>query len=157
LHRASWAAEKVFKARGWLRPLVWCAETKDGRRQVFETACEVKRGEISDDQALAALCAELREDFISAGVVRYGVAFPARAATTLRASILHRDAERHDVREVVVVEAHDATTHCGGTGRARARRYPGAWQLDLGAVAAKVLPYSRPAIAELIAIYEYTP
>ena len=55
LHRASWQAEKVFKARGWLRPLVWCTETKDGRRQTFETACEVKRGVVSDDRALAAL------------------------------------------------------------------------------------------------------
>ena len=31
LHRVSWQAEKLFKARGWLRTMVWCAESEDGR------------------------------------------------------------------------------------------------------------------------------
>ena len=58
LHRVSWQAEKLFRARGWLRTMVWCSETKNGRRQLFETACEAERAEISDDEALAALCAD---------------------------------------------------------------------------------------------------
>jgi hypothetical protein len=43
LHHASWQAEKLFKARGWLCTMVWCTETKDGRRQMFEIACEAVR------------------------------------------------------------------------------------------------------------------
>ena len=83
LHRASWQAEKLFKARGWLRTMVWCTETRDDRPRLFETACEVERVEISDQQALAALYAELRADFAADGVVRYAVAFPATATITL--------------------------------------------------------------------------
>jgi hypothetical protein len=56
LHRVSWQVEKLFKARGWLRTMVWFTEAKDGRRQMFETACEVERAEITHAQALAALC-----------------------------------------------------------------------------------------------------
>jgi hypothetical protein len=48
--------------------VVWSTETRDGRQQLFETACEVV--EISDQQALAALCAELRADFAADNVVR---------------------------------------------------------------------------------------
>jgi hypothetical protein len=59
--------------------MLWVTEAKDGRRLMFETACEVERAEVSDAQALAALCAELRADFAADGVVRYAVAFPARA------------------------------------------------------------------------------
>jgi hypothetical protein len=110
LRRASWQAEKLFKARGYLRTMIWVTETKDGRRQMFETACEVAREEISDRQALAALCAELRDDFICDGVVRYGVAFPARASTLLSSSILQLDVE-HRRHEVVALEAHDADEH----------------------------------------------
>ena len=110
LHRVSWQAEKLFRARGWLRTMVWITETKDSHRQMFETACEVRRAEVSDDQALAALCADLRADFAADGVVRYAVAFPASATITLRPSILHRDSERRR-HEVVAIEAHDANTH----------------------------------------------
>ena len=56
---------------------------------MFETACEVKRGEISDDQALAALCAELRADFAAdardivhaGGVHRLAALGPIEAAS----------------------------------------------------------------------------
>jgi hypothetical protein len=65
LHCASWQAEKLFKARGWLRTMVWVTEAKDGRRQMFETACEAERTELSDDEALAALCADLRAVAVS--------------------------------------------------------------------------------------------
>ena len=110
LHRASWQVEKMFKARGWLSTMVWCTESEDGRREMFETACEAERTEISDNEALAALCAELRADFAAEGVVRYGVAFPATATKTVWPSALHRDAElrKHDV---VAIEAHDAAVH----------------------------------------------
>jgi hypothetical protein len=110
LQRASWQAEKLFKARGWLRTMLWVTEAKHGPRQMFETACEVERAEISDDQALAALCVELRADFAADGVVRYAVAFPASATTLLRPSALHLDIERR-VHEVVAIEAHDADVH----------------------------------------------
>jgi hypothetical protein len=110
LQRASWQAEKLFKARGWLRTMVWCTKSADGRRQVFETACEVERTEISDAQALAALCAELRADFAADGVVRYAVAFPASATTLLRPSALHLDIERR-AHEVIALEAHAADAH----------------------------------------------
>ena len=50
---------------------------------MFETACEAERAEISDEHALAALCAELRADFVADGVVKYAVAFPASATTLL--------------------------------------------------------------------------
>jgi hypothetical protein len=104
LPRASWRAEKLFKARGWLRTMVWVTEAKDGRRQMFETACEVERAEVSDAQALAALCADLRADFAGDGVIRYGVAFPASATTLLRPSALHRAIERR-AHEVVAIDA----------------------------------------------------
>jgi hypothetical protein len=110
LQRASWQAEKLFKARGWLRTMVWVTEAKDGRRQMFETACEVARTEISDAQALAALCADLRTEFAGDGVVRYGVAFPASATTLLRPSALHLDVERR-AHEVIALEAHAADAH----------------------------------------------
>src|SRR4051812_42169191 len=100
LHRVSWQAEKLFRARGWLRTMVWCTETKSGRRQMFETAGGVERGGISDDEALAALCADLRADFSAEGVVRYAVAFPASATTVLSSSILNLDHERAE-RDVV--------------------------------------------------------
>ena len=77
---------------------------------MFETACEVERAEISDDQALAALCAELRADFAADGVVRYAVAFPASATTLLRPSALHLEVERR-AHEVVAIEAHAADAH----------------------------------------------
>jgi hypothetical protein len=96
LHRASWQAEKLFKARGWLLTMVWVTEAKDGRRQMFETSCEAERAEISDAQALAALCAELRADFAAEGVVRYAVAFPASATTLLWPFALHLDVERRE-------------------------------------------------------------
>jgi hypothetical protein len=43
---------------------------------------------VSDDQALAALAADLRADFAADGVVRYAVAFPASATITLWLSAL---------------------------------------------------------------------
>ena len=63
--------------------------------------------EISDQQALAALCAELRADFAADNVVRYAVAFPATATITLWATAVHVDIERRK-REIVAIEAHDA-------------------------------------------------
>ena len=66
--------------------------------------------EISDQQALAALYAELRADFAADGVVRYAVAFPATATITLWPTALHCDLERRK-REIVAIEAHDAETH----------------------------------------------
>jgi hypothetical protein len=110
VHRASWHAEKLFKARGWLRTMAWVTETGDGRRQMFETACEVARTEISDAQALAALAAELRADLAADGVVRYAVAFPASATTLLSSSILHLDLVRREY-DVVALEAHDTDAH----------------------------------------------
>jgi hypothetical protein len=77
---------------------------------MFETACEVERAEVSDAQALAALCADLRADFAADGVVRYAVVFPASATITLQPSILHLDHERRK-HEVVAIEAHDADVH----------------------------------------------
>ena len=90
--------------------MVWCTETRDDRPQLFETACEVERVEISDQQALAALCAELRADFAADGVVRYAVAYPATATITLWPTALHVDIE-HRKHEIVAIEAHDAETH----------------------------------------------
>jgi hypothetical protein len=110
LRRASYMAEKLFKARGWLRTIVWITEANDGRRQMFETACEVERTELSDAQALAALCTELRADFAADGVVRYAVAFPASATTLLWPSALHRAIERR-AHEVIALEAHAADAH----------------------------------------------
>ena len=110
LQRASWQAEKLFKARGWLRTMVFCTETKDGRRQLFETSCTMARNPVSDDQALAALCADLRADFAADGVIRYAVAFPASATTTLWPTALHLDAERRQ-HDVIALEAHDANVH----------------------------------------------
>jgi hypothetical protein len=109
LHRASWVAEKTFKARGPKPPFMWCTETQSGKRQVFSTSCTVERPDVSDSQALAALCEELAADFAADGVVRYAVAFPARATITLRESVMHRDGKRQ-TREVVALEACDATT-----------------------------------------------
>ena len=83
-------------ARGWLRTMVWVTEAKDGHRQMFETACEVERAEITDAQALAALSADLRTDFAVDGVIRYGVAFPASATTLLWPFALHLDVERRE-------------------------------------------------------------
>lgn len=77
---------------------------------MFESVCEVERAEISDDEALAALCAELRADFAADRVVRYAVAFPATATMTLWLSALHRDAERRK-QEVIAIEAHDGETY----------------------------------------------
>ena len=108
LHRVSWQAEKLFKARGALRTMVWCTESEDGRRQMFETQCEAERAEISDNEALAALCAELRVDFAVEGVARYAVAFPASATTLLWPSALHLDVERQQ-HDVVAIEAHGET------------------------------------------------
>jgi hypothetical protein len=110
LQRASWQAEKLFKARGWLRTMVWVTEAQDGRRQMFETACEAERAELSDAQGLAALCADLRTDFAADGVIRYGVAFPASATTLLWPSALHLDIERR-AHEVIALEAHAADAH----------------------------------------------
>ena len=101
LQRVSWQAEKLFKARGWLRTMVWCTETEDGRRQMFETACEVERAEITDAQALAVLFAELRADFAADGVVSYAVAFPASATTVLSSSILHLDHEWAELARLI--------------------------------------------------------
>jgi hypothetical protein len=70
----------------------------------------VARAEVSDAQALAALCAELRVDFAAGGIVRYAVAFPASATITLQPSILHRDSERRK-HEVIALEAHAADAH----------------------------------------------
>jgi hypothetical protein len=75
---------------------------------MFDTPCLVDRPDVSDDQALAALCEELREEFAAAGVVRYAVAYPARATITLQASPLHRDRR---TCEVVTVEAHEREAH----------------------------------------------
>ena len=61
---------------------------------MFETTCEAERAEISDDHALAALCADLRTDF--AVLIGYGVAFPASATTLLWPFALHLDVERRE-------------------------------------------------------------
>ena len=66
------------------------------------------RTEISDDQALAALRAELQADFVADGVVRYAVSFPAAATTLSWPSALHLDTERRE-REVIAIEAHDTS------------------------------------------------
>ena len=84
LHRASWQAEKLFKARGHLRTIVWCTETKDGRRQLFETACEVERAEIFDARRWLRCVRKLAADFAADGVARYAEAFPASATITLQ-------------------------------------------------------------------------
>ena len=116
LQRASWFAEKLFKQRGALRTMFWCTETEDGRRQMFESACTVERAEVSDAEALAVLCAELRAEFATDEVVRYAVAFAARATTLLWSSVLHRAIERR-AHEVIALEAHAANVHL------RAQRY----------------------------------
>ena len=104
------AAEKLFRARAWLRTMLWLTETEEGHRQLFETSCEVEREKIRDDRALAVLRAELQADFAADGVVDYAVAFPARATTMLWPSALHLDIERRQY-EVVAIEAHAADAH----------------------------------------------
>jgi GTP diphosphokinase / guanosine-3',5'-bis(diphosphate) 3'-diphosphatase len=72
-------------------------------------ACEAERTEISDAQALAALCADLRTEFAVDGVIRYGVAFPARATTLLWSSALHLDIRHCGGRNPVLISERRAT------------------------------------------------
>jgi hypothetical protein len=110
LHALSWRVEKMHRQRGHLRGYIWVAENEQGDRQWFETECEADPRKVSDAEGLAALRAELREDFARDGVVRYAVAFPARATTVIRQSILHLAGEV--VRQqVVCIEAHDGDVH----------------------------------------------
>jgi hypothetical protein len=110
LRRASFHAEKVFRARGSLRSMLWLTETQDGRQQMFECECMAERDEASDDEVLNMLCAELRADFADDHVTAYAVAYAATATTALRKSILHLDCEEYE-RAVVAIEAHDGDHH----------------------------------------------
>ena len=79
LHRCSWQAEKLFRQRGSFRSMLWLTEMSDGHRERFETDCGASPEDASDLEVLTALVAEMRADFARDGVVRFAVAYPARA------------------------------------------------------------------------------
>jgi hypothetical protein len=109
LHALAWRAEKLFRQRGHFRTYLWLTEDEAGHQTWFETACEAA-GELADSELLASLRSEVRADFHSDGVVRYGVAFTAQARTVVRQSILHLEAKRVQL-SVVALEAHDGDLH----------------------------------------------
>jgi hypothetical protein len=94
LRRVSWHAERLFKHRGHFRVFLWLTEDAQGHRQMFETACQVSRAEVTDTEALAALRDELADDLRRDGVVAYACAFAASATSVLWPSVLHLKAER---------------------------------------------------------------
>src|SRR5262249_25438457 len=99
LHRCSWRAECLFKARGSFRIVLWLTLDAAGHRAQFETACTNAPPEASDAGVLEALAAEMGEDFRRDGVVRFAVAYPGRA------TVLNRQFR------CAVIEAHSDTQH----------------------------------------------
>ena len=126
LQRASWQAEKLFKARGWLRTMVWCTETAEGHRQMFEPGVRWS-GRMSLMPRHWPCCVlELRAGFAAGGVVRYAVALPgarhhpavavlpcistSSAASTRSLPIEAHAADAH-------LRAHRAIVQVGGVAR----------------------------------------
>ena len=114
LHRCSWQAEKLFKQRGHFRSMLWLTECSDGRRERSETDCGVSPEDASDLEVLTALVAEMRADFARDGVVRFAVAYPARAHGILNP--LHDKPQTRAV-DVVTIEAHDVDANSSFTGK----------------------------------------
>jgi len=107
LRATSWAAEKLLKARGNFRTILWSVEYSDGTREQIETECDAPL-EATDGEVLDVLANEMAEDFRRDGVVRFACAFAATAHTIV--TTLYRDPRRLQC-DVVAIEAHDFETH----------------------------------------------
>jgi len=107
LHRASWQAAKLLKARGSFRTVLWLTERADGTRAQIETDCDAPP-EASDGEVLDVLANEMGADFAYDGVVRFAVAYAATAHTFV--TTLAREPQRRRL-EVIAIEAHDFETH----------------------------------------------
>jgi hypothetical protein len=117
IHALSWRVEKMFRQSGSLALYLWLLEDASNTRSWLKTEwIEPCPGATDDTEALTALRAEMRADFIRDRVVSYAVAFPARATVVLRQSILHLAGEV--VRQqVICLEAHDDDVHLSRAAR----------------------------------------
>src|SRR5262245_12829618 len=107
LRATSWAAEKLLKARGNFRTILWSVEYSDGTREQIETECDAPL-EATDGEVLDVLANEMGADFRRDGVVRFAVAYAATAHIFI--TTLARDPRRLQC-DVVAIEAHDFETH----------------------------------------------
>jgi hypothetical protein len=115
-----------------LRSMVWLAEAADGTRARFETTCGNAPAEVSDDDLLMALQAELRADFERDAIVRFALAYPGDAIDYVGGPL--REPERRR-RPVIGFEAHNregvrttpsrGRVRIGYASRARAKRRAG--------------------------------
>jgi hypothetical protein len=110
IYALSWRVTRVYRQRGGLSSYVWLTQNGSGLRTWIETEWMETDPGSSDSEALTILRAEMRAEFADADVVRYAVAFPARATMLLRKSILHLTAEQTR-KSVVCLEAHDDGAH----------------------------------------------
>jgi hypothetical protein len=106
-------AAEVFRRCGALHAMVWVTEDMAGAREAFDMPCAAP-AEVDDATALAALCAEMRDDFSHGGTRAYAVAFvgPVTFVGVGCALLAQPPTVR---RHVVVVEAHDGCASLIGT------------------------------------------
>ena len=83
LRSVSFRAEKLLKARGHFRTVLWLAQYPNAQRQWFETPC-VAPDIVTDAEALAALAHDTSLDFAEANVTAFAVGYLATRVIVTR-------------------------------------------------------------------------
>lgn len=110
LRQCAWQADKHFRKHGDLRSQIWLTVDRDGHHEFSETMCSAPI-QFNDNEALDALCADMRADFADAGVTAYACAYPSRILLVSAGSAVLAQPQiaRH---HAITVEVHDAEGHC---------------------------------------------
>jgi hypothetical protein len=112
LHQLSWHAEKLFRKRGRFHSVLWLTLDAAEKCQLHEPLCGDAPKEVSDEQLLAALAAELGEDFRGNNIGAFAIAYAAARVTVSRPVEQILLLQPVSVRvSVIVLGAHDDDTH----------------------------------------------
>jgi hypothetical protein len=108
LRRCAYLAAKFFRQQRDLRTMLWLAADADGTVTQFETVCSAPE-HINDAAALAALRAEVAEDFARDRIVSYACAYSGQV-TFIGAGCAPLAQPGSVRRRAIVIEAHDRTS-----------------------------------------------